>query len=109
MNGLDILIAAIFIIAGCVIAYYWGLSDGRKQMLAERIEDLLNQERRRDEVALHHLDGDPTNNEVENLVPTRKCSICGDTLQFDDGRFWHTNTNPVARGRHAPVPGPIEA
>jgi hypothetical protein len=86
-----------------------GLSDGRNQVKAERIEDLLAQERRREEIALHHLDGDPTNNDIENLAPTRKCSVCGDILQLDDGRYWHTNTNPVARGRHAPVPGPIDA
>ena len=72
MNGLGILIAAIFIIGGCVIAYYVGLSDGRNQVKAERIEDLLAQERRREEVALHHIDGNPMNNEIENLIPTRE-------------------------------------
>lgn len=109
MNGLDVLIAAVFLIGGCVIAYYMGLSDGRNQVKAERIEDLLNQERRRDEVALHHIDGEPMNNEVENLIPTRDCSVCGGPLVLWRGLWWHKGSNMVARGRHAPVPGPIEA
>jgi len=109
MNGLDILIAAIFIIGGCVIAYCMGLSDGRNQVKAERIEDLLGQERRREEVALHHLNGDPTNNDIENLASIRECSVCGGPLVLWRGLWWHQRSDIVARGRHAPVPGPIEA
>jgi len=85
MNGPDLLITAVFIIAGCVIGYYWGVSDGRKQMLAERIEDVLAQGRRRDALAGNG----------------RKCTVCDGDLRFERGQWWHVT--PRGR-RHAPVP-----
>jgi hypothetical protein len=88
MNGLDILISAIFIIGGCVIGYYWGASDGRK---AERAE-------REAEVTALHAD-------AARFRPAgRKCSVCGGPLKKDGDAWVHVVGGAYLYRDHFPTP-----